>query len=141
MIEICVLSSQSFRKLSLRSAPTLYSKYSGQIDGLGQLALITADGVLQQGVSRPTVDLAAGRVRGALIALAHQIAKPRSYVGFSAFLLMALLKRCRPQFWIGSNLDDIVGVYIPNFAEQCTQPCHVEGVCVALVQNDRHVPT
>ena len=57
-----------------------------------------------------------------LIALARQIGRPREYVGFSAFLLMALLKRRRPNFWIGERLDDIVDIFIPNFARHCTIP-------------------
>ena len=107
-------------------------------DGLGTLSLITAADVLQPGVCGRTVDLAAERVRAQLVALAHQISKPRNYVGFSAFLLMALLKQRRPRFWIGENCDDIVDIYIPNFAANCTEPCAVEGVCVALVTNERH---
>ena len=89
----------------------------------------------------PTVDLAAERVRAQLFALAHQIGKPNNYVGFSAFLLMALLKQRRPCFWIGCNLDDIVDIYINNFASNCQYPCAVEGVCVALVFNEHNVPT
>ena len=51
---------------------------------------------------------------------------------------MALLGQRRPHFWIGGNCDDIVDIYIGNFAETCIYPCAVEGVCVALVENDRH---
>ena len=109
-----------------------------EADGLGTLSLMTAADVLQHDVCDRTVDLAAARVRAKLIALAHQIQKPRNYVGFSAFLLVALLKQKRPHFWIGGNCDDIVDIYISNFADTCIFPCAVEGVCVAVVENDRH---
>ena len=110
---------------------------SPDADGLGTLSLMTAADVLQHRSIGHTVDLAAERVRAQLVALAHQISKPRNYVGFSAFLLMALLKQRRPRFWIGENCDDIVDIYIPNFAAKCTHACAVEGICVALVENDR----
>ena len=45
-----------------------------------------------------TAGLAAERVRARLIYLAHEIGKRNNYVGFSAFLLMALLKQRRPKF-------------------------------------------
>ena len=110
---------------------------SPDADGLGTLSLMTAADVLQPCVRGRTVDLAAERVRAHLVALAHQISRPQNYVGFSAFLLMALLKQRRPRFWIGENCDDIVDIYIPNFAAKCTHPCAVEGICVGLVENDR----
>ena len=91
-----------------------------EADGLGTLSLMTAADVLQHRTSGRTVDIVAERVRAKLIALAHQISKPRNYVGFSAFLLMALLKQRRPRFWIGENCDDIVDIYIPNSAAKCT---------------------
>ena len=46
---------------------------------------------------------ASARVIAKLISLALQIGRPQEYVGFSAFLLMALLKRRRPLF--GSAKD------------------------------------
>ena len=110
-------------------------------DGIGTLSLMAAADVLQHSVCGHTVGLASERVRAQLIALAHQISKPGNYVGFSAFLLMALLKQRRPYFWIGSNLDDIVDIYIPNFAANCIYPCAVEGICVAVVQDERGVPS
>ena len=41
----------------------------------------------------------------ALLALARSIRRPRSYVGYSAFILMGFLKKCQPCVWGGQNLS------------------------------------
>ena len=55
-------------------------------------------------------ELAAFRVRSKLLHLAREIGETRrrNYIGFSAFIIMALSRRCRPKMWIGENLIDLV---------------------------------
>ena len=45
---------------------------------------------------------------------------PRSYVGYSAFILMGLLKRCQPCVWEGAAFIDLLEVFAPWAKECCT---------------------
>ena len=70
-------------------------------------------------------------VTRSLLSLAREIRKPRQYVGYSAFVLMALLMGARPCAWEGSALNDLISTYAP-WADNCTVPCQVQVVCCAL---------
>ena len=72
------------------------------------------------------------RVLGQLLLLARQIRQPRAYVGHSAFILFALLKKCRPFIWEGDSRVDLVGIYAPWLEELCIRSCVVDGVCCCL---------
>ena len=67
-----------------------------------------------------------------LLALAREIRQPRRYIGYSAFLLMGLLKKARPCVWEGDTLIDLVATFAPWAAEHCTKRCSVEAVCCCL---------
>ena len=50
---------------------------------------------------------------GAILAVARHLRRPCAYVGYSAFLALALLKRVRVFCWEGANRVDIVAVFAP----------------------------
>ena len=98
---------------------------------LGTLALIsTVDPPAPAEHEGPEarVARAAHNMRASLFALARQIGDTGEYIGFSAFLLMALSRGVRPKMWIGERCDDIVHLYAPQFAPNCIFPCAYEGV-------------
>ena len=60
-----------------------------------------------QGFAKPTADAvtavaAQHTIQATLLGLARDIRRPKAYVGYSAFLLMALLKKCQPCVWEGA---------------------------------------
>ena len=67
----------------------------------------------------PTV-AAQHTIQATLLALAREIRRPRAYVGYSAFILMGLLKKCRPCVWEGANFIDLLEVFAPWAKEHCT---------------------
>ena len=71
-------------------------------------------------------------VSRSLLFLAREIRRPRSYVGYSAFVLMALRENARPFAWEGSTSIDLIGTYAPWASEDCTAQCAVQVVCCAL---------
>ena len=87
-------------------------------DAIGELELMHSMDVLalqDDDSSVAPVERARIRVNATLLALARQIGRNREYVGFSAFLLMALSRNRRPMMWIGGNKDDIVNTYATTF--------------------------
>ena len=73
------------------------------------------------------------RIQARLLALARDIRRPRTYVGYSAFLLMGLLKRCRPCAWEGANFIDLLEVFAPWATETCTRQLNARAIPCALV--------
>ena len=67
----------------------------------------------------PTV-AAQHTIQATLLALAREIRRPRAYVGYSAFILMGLLKKCQPCVWEGANFIDLLEVFAPWAKEHCT---------------------
>ena len=68
-----------------------------------------------------------------LVALARRIRQPNTTVGYSAFLLMALKRRCRPIIYEGFNPVDLVDVHAHwATVTQCIAGCSVFGVACAL---------
>jgi len=68
------------------------------------------------------------RIRTTLLALARRIRTPRAYVGYSAFILMALRWTCRPYAWEGSQPVDLLGTFAPWAKEHCTQEISVAAI-------------
>ena len=74
--------------------------------------------------------------RETLLALARTIRQPRAYVGYSAFILMGLVYKCRPYAWEGPSLIDLIQVFAPWAEELCTQECPVQTIPCALVATE-----
>ncbi len=72
-------------------------------------------------------------VKATLLALAREIRKPRTYVGYSAFILMGLVKKCQPCVWEGASFIDLLEVFAPWAKDACTAPALVSAIPVALV--------
>ena len=68
-------------------------------------------------------------ILGRLLSLAREIRRPRHYVGYSFFILFALLKRCRPFLWEGDTRIDVIQSFVPWAQEECVRECCVDGVC------------
>lgn len=71
-------------------------------------------------------------VEKTLLALARHIRLPRSYVGYSAFILMALVYGVRPCAWEGATFVDMLDTFAPWAKPQCTTPCAVSAIPCAL---------
>ena len=48
-----------------------------------------------------------------LLALARAIMRPKTYVGYSAFVLMGLATKCQPCVWEGSNFINLLTLNVP----------------------------
>lgn len=86
-------------------------------------------------VAPSTAVAAQHALKATLLALARAIRRPREYVGYSAFLLMGLLKKCQPTVWEGSSYIDLLEVFAPWAKERCTELVLVSAIPVALVAN------
>ena len=72
--------------------------------------------------ARPSSSVEAqDKIHTTLLALARSIRRPRTYVGYSAFILMGLLKKCRPCAWEGPFFIDLMQMYAPWAIEDCTR--------------------
>ena len=91
-----------------------------------------ATAVAVTAVASPAV-AAQHTIQATLLALAREIRRPRAYVGYSAFILMGLLKKCRPCVWEGASFIDLLEVFAPWAQEHCTTPLPVTAVPCALV--------
>jgi hypothetical protein len=72
-------------------------------------------------------------IKAALLTLARGIRRPRSYVGYSAFILMGLLKKCQPCVWEGASFINLIEVFAPWATEACSSPVTVVAVAVAVI--------
>ena len=73
------------------------------------------------------------KVKAKLLALSREIGKPRAYVGYSAFLLMGLLKKRQPSIWEGAACIDVLEVFAPWAKETCTTILYTTGIACCLV--------
>ena len=72
------------------------------------------------------------RVLSALLKLAREIRSPRTYVGYSAFVLFALQYQTRLRVWEGGNCIDLLKVFAPWAIEGCTKMAMCDAVACAL---------
>ena len=77
------------------------------------------------------------KIEATLLALAREIRRPRAYVGYSAFILMGLLKKCQPCVWEGSQFIDLLEVFAPWAKEHCTQKLPLTAIPCALLAKAR----
>ena len=68
------------------------------------------------------------KIQATLLTLAREMRRPKAYVGYSAFILMGLLKKKRPHVWEGANYVDLIDVFAPWANEFCTVPVNVSGI-------------
>ena len=73
------------------------------------------------------------QIDAALLRLAREIRQPRAYVGYSAFVLMGLLKRCQPWAWEGSVCFNLLQRFAPWAIQHCTRVTLVSAIGCALV--------
>ena len=73
------------------------------------------------------------RIESKLLALARQIRTPRAYVGYSAFILMGLLKKGRPCVWEGTSFVDLLEVFAPWALEFCTSTFPMTAIACTLI--------
>ena len=81
----------------------------------------------------PLAQLSESRVLSKVLQLARNIRRPRSYVGYSALVLFALARKCRPCVWEGGNRIDLVSSYSTWAIGHCAKRCVVDAVCCCLV--------
>ena len=75
---------------------------------------------------------ARGKIEARLLKLAREIREPRSYVGYAAFILMGLLKKCRPCVFEGATHIDLLEVFATWALSYCTDRPAVRAVPCAL---------
>ena len=63
-----------------------------------------------------------------ILTLARQMATPRAYVGYIFFVLVGLMRKCRPLMWEGAHQIDLLELYAPWACGACTADCAVQGV-------------
>ena len=73
------------------------------------------------------------KVDAALLALARDIRRPRAYLGYCAFVLFGLCKKCQPCAWEGGCFINLLDLYAPWALEMCPQPCVVTAIPCALL--------
>ena len=74
---------------------------------VSEMPVVTAFAEQPQAVAAQRV------IRSTLLALARSIRRPGYYVGYSAFILFALLKRCKPCAWEGREKVHLLQVFAP----------------------------
>ena len=72
------------------------------------------------------------RIRASALQLAREIRKPRSYIGYVAFVLFALLKKTRLQMWEGANKFCVIELFAPWAKDMCTKECAYAAIPCAL---------
>ena len=72
------------------------------------------------------------RVEARLLELARQIRTPRAYVGYAAFILMGLVKKCRPCVFEGAAHLDLLKIFAPWALSQSTTELAVVAIPCAL---------
>ena len=87
------------------------------------------------------VDQAAGEcAMRKLLELSRQIRTDRTYIGHSAFILMALLKGVRLYCWEGEDRVDLLHTYAPWALERCPTAVAVDCVCVCCTEEGGWAP-
>ncbi len=72
-------------------------------------------------------------INAALLRIARELRRPRAYVGYIAFSVFALCKKCRPCVWEGSNYVQLLDVFAPWALPVSLRPCVVTAIPCALV--------
>ena len=67
-----------------------------------------------------------------MLRLARSIRQPRTTIGYIAFIIFALAKKCRPIMWEGECPIDLIDHYAPWARERCTQACSCDGVACVM---------
>jgi hypothetical protein len=75
-----------------------------------------------------SADAAGHKIQATLLALARSIRRSKSFVGYSAFVLMGLLKKCQPCMWEGVTRIDLLETFAPWSKEHCTTAVAVTGI-------------
>ena len=75
--------------------------------------------VTAKAVKTQNPDAARHKIQATLLALARAISRPRPYVGYSAFVLMGLLKKCQLCIWEGVTRIDLLETFAPWAKEHC----------------------
>ena len=88
----------------------------------------------------PLPQLREANILAKLLQLARDIRREKTYVGHSAFLLFALIHKCRPFMWEGYEVIDLIDVHAPWAEERCTRSCVVDGVCCGFEPRDSGFP-
>ena len=73
------------------------------------------------------------RINTALLALVREIKRPQTYVGYSAFVLFGLCKKCQPLVWEGASLVNLLEVHAPWACEMCPDQCAVQAIACTFV--------
>ena len=98
---------------------------------------IDEDELMETAVAESTdVDTAVAaqhRLRNTLLGLARTIRKPQSYVGYSAVVLMCLLKKCQPCMYEGEAHIDLLEAFAPWAKEDFTRKFTVISISVTLI--------
>ena len=80
-----------------------------------------------------TIEAARHKVRVRMLALAREIRKPRNPVGYSAFVLFALLKKCEVCMWEGGVHVDLLDTFAPWAKDSETKALPYAGIPCTLV--------
>ena len=81
----------------------------------------------------PLAQLSENTILRALLQLARDIRKPRTYIGYSALICFALARGCRPFVWEGETKIDVVASHAPWAVGRCTKECAVDAVVCCMV--------
>ena len=63
--------------------------------------------------------LSGAKILDQILKLSRSIGNPKDYVGHSAFILFALVYKCRPFVWEGARRIDLIDTYVPWAGELC----------------------
>ena len=79
------------------------------------------------------------RIFARILALAREIRTPRTYVGYSFFVLVGLARKCQPCMWEGENRVNLLSTFAPWGLEAAVAECAVDGVvcCMKAMPNGR----
>ena len=80
-----------------------------------------------------TIEAARHKIRVRMLALAREIRKQRTPVGYSAFVLFALLKKCAVCMWEGGAHVDLLDIFAPWAKDPETKAPPYAGIPCTLV--------
>ena len=80
-----------------------------------------------------TAEAARHRIRSRLLTVAREIRKQRQPVGYSAFVLFAMLKDCAVCMWEGNSLIDLLDTFVPWAKTDKTKLLKTAGIPCTLV--------
>ena len=81
---------------------------------------------------RRGADIVGQRLFANIWTLARQIRTPRTYMGYSFFLLVAIARHCKLIMWEGEQRIDLLDVYSPWAVESAVADGAVEGVVCCM---------